>query len=74
MRTTLCGTALTFGVYFWLLQQVPASRLSLISYVTPVLAVLLGALVGDGTTGTAVWLGTALVVAGVALVVRRPRP
>ena len=70
----LCGTALTFGVYFWLLQQVPASRLSLISYVTPVLAVLLGALVGDGTTGTAVWLGTALVVAGVALVVRRPRP
>jgi MYXO-CTERM domain-containing protein len=30
--------------------------------------------VGDGTTGTAVWLGTALVVAGVALVVRRPRP
>ncbi len=70
----LCGTALTFGVYFWLLQQVPASRLSLISYVTPVLAVLLGALVGDGTTGTAVWLGTALVVAGVALVVRRPKP
>lgn len=70
----LCGTALTFGVYFWLLQQVPASRLSLISYVTPVLAVLLGALVGDGTTGAAVWLGTGLVVAGVALVVRRPRP
>lgn len=69
----LFGTALTFGVYFWLLQQVPASRLALISYVTPVLAVLLGALVGDGTTGPAVWLGTSLVVAGVALVVRRPK-
>jgi drug/metabolite transporter (DMT)-like permease len=68
----LIGTALTFGVYFWLLQRVPASRLALISYVTPVLAVVLGVVVGDGDSTVSLWLGTALVTAGVALVVRRP--
>jgi drug/metabolite transporter (DMT)-like permease len=67
----LFGTALTFGVYFWLLQRVPASQLSLVSYVTPVLAVLLAALVGDGSTGPLLWLGTTLVVLGVALVVQK---
>lgn len=70
---SLCGTALTFGVYFWLLQRVPASRLALISYVTPVLAVLLGIAVGDGTFGWPLGAGTALVVAGVALVVQQGR-
>lgn len=69
----VAGTAVTFGLYFWLLQRTPASRLSLVSYVTPVLAVLLGALVGDGATTWAVWSGTLLVVSGVALVVRRPK-
>jgi len=68
------GTALTFGTYFWLLQRVPASRLALISYVTPVLAVSLGALVGDGTFGLPLAIGTALVVAGIALVVQRGKP
>jgi drug/metabolite transporter (DMT)-like permease len=69
----LCGTALTFGVYFWLLQRVPATRLSLISYVTPVLAMLLGVAVGDGHADSALWLGTAAVIAGVALVVQQGR-
>lgn len=68
------GTAFTFGTYFWLLQRVPASRLALISYVTPVLAVLLGALVGDGVFGLPLAIGTLLVVLGIALVVRRPQP
>jgi drug/metabolite transporter (DMT)-like permease len=69
----LFGTALTFGVYFWLLRTVAASRLALITYVTPVLAMLIAALVGDGAMDAAAWLGTLLVTAGIALVVRRPR-
>jgi drug/metabolite transporter (DMT)-like permease len=70
----LFGTALAFGVYFRLLRTAPASMLSLITYVTPVLAMLLAALVGDGTMDGAAWLGTLLVTAGIVLVVRRPRP
>jgi len=69
----LFGTALTFGVYFWLLRTVAASRLALITYVTPVVAMLLGAAVGDGTMDGAAWLGALLVTAGIVLVVRRPR-
>ena len=67
------GTTTSFGVYFWLLRRAPASHLSLISYVTPVLAMLLGAAVGDGAMDGAAWFGTVLVTGGVALVVRRPR-
>ncbi len=68
----LLGTALAFGVYFWLLRTTPASRLALITYVTPVLAMLLGAAVGDGAMDAMAWLGTGLVVAGVGLVVTGP--
>lgn len=67
----LFGTALTFGVYFWLLQRVPASRLALVSYVTPVLAMLLGVAVGDGSSDVWLWVGTAFVVGGVVLIVRK---
>ncbi|HZN37165.1 MAG TPA: EamA family transporter [Planctomycetota bacterium] len=70
----LFGTALTFGIYFWLLRRAPASMLSLISYVTPVLAMLIAAAVGDGETNAGLWLGTGLVVTGVALVVARAKP
>lgn len=69
------GTALTFGIYFWLLRTTPASRLALITYVTPILAMLLAAAVGDGTMGASAWAGAGLVAGGIALVVtgkRRP--
>lgn len=67
----LFGTTLTFGVYFWLLRTAPASMMAMISYVTPILAMLLGALTGDGTLGPLDWIGTALVTGGIALVVVR---
>lgn len=67
------GTAVTFGAYFWLLRTAPASQLALISYATPVLAMLLAAAVGDGKPDALAWFGTALVVAGIAVVVHRGR-
>jgi drug/metabolite transporter (DMT)-like permease len=67
----LLGTAMTFGVYFWLLRTAPASMLSLINYVIPVMAMVFAAVVGDGQHGLAAWSGAGLVVLGVALVVRR---
>ncbi len=67
----LVGTATSFGIYFWLMRTAPASLLSLITYVCPALAMLLAAAVGDGETTAGTWLGTALVAAGIALVVAR---
>ncbi|MCB9885403.1 MAG: EamA family transporter [Planctomycetes bacterium] len=69
----LFGTALTFGIYFWLLRTTPASRLALITYVTPVLAMALGAAVGDGDMDKNAWAGTAAVVFGIGLVVSKGR-
>jgi len=67
----LFGTAMTFGIYFWLLRTMPASRLSLISYVTPVIAMVLGAAAGDGSMDANAWAGTGLVVLGIVLAVAR---
>jgi drug/metabolite transporter (DMT)-like permease len=64
------GTALTFGLYFWLLRWSQASRLSLIAYVSPCMALAFGWLVGDGTLDGTTLAGTALIAAGIALVVR----
>ncbi|MFK7740146.1 MAG: DMT family transporter [Planctomycetota bacterium] len=69
----IIGTAMTFAIYMWLLRTAPASMLSLINYITPVLAMLLGAAVGDGALDAFAWLGAALVTAGIALVVTKNR-
>jgi drug/metabolite transporter (DMT)-like permease len=72
---SLAGTVLTFGVYLWLLRTVPAYRMSLTSYATPVIALFVGAVLGGEPLGPSTLLGTALVLAGVGLtLVRAPRP
>lgn len=69
----LVGTTLAFGLYFHLLRTTAASSLSLITYVTPVLAMLLAAIVGDGALTPLALTGTTLVAAGLFLVVGRRR-
>lgn len=64
------GTVLTFTLYFWLLRYARATKLSVISFVTPVVALTLGwAFADEPVTATTV-AGAVLVVVGVALVVR----
>lgn len=65
---SLVGSVLAFGLCFWLLRHAPAYELGLISYVRPVVALLLGATVGDERLGGERVLGTAFVLGGVALV------
>ena len=67
----LVASVLTFGVYFWLLRYVPAYRVSLISFVSPVFALLLGAAIGGEPLGARTLIGTALVLGGVGLAVQR---
>lgn len=68
------GTVFTFGVYLWLLRHLPAFFLSLTSYVVPVIALLLGVLLGDEPFTLTTLAGALLVLAGVALTLRRRRP
>ena len=67
----LLGSVVTFGAYLWLLRTVPAYRLSLVSYVTPVFALLLGRTLRAEPFGRATLAGTALVLLGVAFTLRR---
>lgn len=67
----LFGSALAFVVYFWLLERLPATRLSLITYAVPVVAVTIGVLLLDEPMTARLAAGAALVLAGVALATAR---
>lgn len=66
------GTALTFTLYFYLLDRMPAARLALIAYVTPAVAVTLGAVFFAEPFTLRIFLGAATILVGVALATRRP--
>jgi drug/metabolite transporter (DMT)-like permease len=71
----LLGSALAFVVYFWLLDRLPATRLSLITYAVPVVAVAVGTVAFGEPLTARIAAGAALVVAGTALAGRaRPAP
>jgi len=65
------GSAVTFSLYFWLLTHVEATKMSLIAYTAPVVAVSVGALVFDEPLTWRILCGSALVIGGVALAVHR---
>jgi len=69
----LFGTVATFGLFFWLLRTTDANRLSLIAYVTPAVALTLGAVVRGEALHTTTLAGSALILAGIVLVVRGRR-
>jgi drug/metabolite transporter (DMT)-like permease len=63
----ICGSAVTFTTYYWLLRHVPAARLSLVAYATPVVAVVVGVVFLHEPLTPRLVAGAALVVGGVAL-------
>lgn len=69
----IVGTVFTFGVYFWLMRYAPAYRLSLVAYVTPLLALGLGASLGDEPVGLHTLAGATLILSGVGLAARPRR-
>jgi len=67
------GSAVTFTVYYWTLSHAPATRVAMIAYTIPIVAVAVGALAfGERITGK-VLAGGILVLAGVAIVSRARR-
>lgn len=63
----LLGSTLGFPLYFFLLKNLNAERVALIALITPVSALLVGALINDEVISIRVWLGTALILGGLAL-------
>ncbi|RRQ22458.1 DMT family transporter [Thiohalobacter thiocyanaticus] len=60
----LMGSVLGFMLYYYALKHLPATRLALIPLITPVLALLLGALFNGETLQPRMLLGVAVVLAG----------
>jgi len=67
------GNGVAFLTYFTLMRVMPVTRLNLLTYITPIVAVLLGVIfAGEHITATSI-LGAAIVFIGIGLVHLRPR-
>ena len=67
----IVGSAVTFTVYYWLLKHVTATRMALIAYLSPVVALVLGSVFLDEPVTVHMVLGSLLVIFGVALTVKK---
>lgn len=61
------GSALGFTLYFYLLKKMEANRVSLITLLTPVLALILGQLLNGENIGPEVLLGSSSIVLGLVM-------
>ena len=64
---TLVGSALAFGIYFWMLQHTEATTVSFVTVISPVIAIFIGAgVLSESLTGLQI-AGSILVLSGVLL-------
>ncbi|MBW3657478.1 MAG: EamA family transporter [Actinobacteria bacterium] len=66
----VAGSLVAFSAYVWLIKNAPAPIVATYAYVNPVIAVGLGALVLDEAVGLRNVVAGAIIVAGVALIIR----
>lgn len=62
------GSLVGFTAYIWLMRNVAPSRVATYAYVNPVVAVLLGWLIGGETPTPRTWLAALVIVGAVALI------
>jgi drug/metabolite transporter (DMT)-like permease len=70
----VAGSLIGFTAYLWLLTQMPATRVASHAYVNPLVAVALGYFVAGEALTPRMLLAAALVVMGVFLLLKVPRP
>lgn len=58
------GSVVGFALYFFVLKRVAATKVALITLITPVSALYLGHLLGGEELSASVWYGTALILFG----------
>jgi drug/metabolite transporter (DMT)-like permease len=61
------GSVLGFALYYYVIKHLEASRVALITLITPVLALLLGNLLNGEEIGLRLWAGTGLILLGLAV-------
>lgn len=61
------GSVLGFFLYFYVLKRIEATRAALITLITPVIALALGAILNGEPLRTEIWVGTAMIVCGLLL-------
>jgi len=61
------GSVLGFIMYFYVLKHIEASRVALVTLLTPVLALLLGQGLNNEIINPAVWLGTFCILVGMSV-------
>ncbi|NTV09516.1 MAG: DMT family transporter [Zoogloea sp.] len=61
------GSVIGFALYYYVIKHLDTSRVSLITLITPVLALLLGKLANGESVGPRLWLGTGLILVGLAV-------
>ena len=60
------GSVLGFILFFYILKHIDVSRVSLITLITPVVALLLGYALNNEVLNSGVWLGTGLIMLGMS--------
>jgi drug/metabolite transporter (DMT)-like permease len=68
----IVGTVLAFWLYYWLLQNMDITKAMLIAFVTPLIAVIVGAAYRGEKLGTQTFLGGLFILASVGLVIFKP--
>lgn len=70
---TIPGTIAAFWLYYWLLKRVESTKAMMISLVTPLLAVIIGAVAIGETLPPQTFAGGMLIIASIGLIVLRRR-
>ncbi|MFZ2268230.1 MAG: DMT family transporter [Azonexus sp.] len=61
------GSVIGFALYYYVIKHLEASKVALITLITPVLALLLGNLLNGENIGLRLWLGTGLILFGLSV-------
>lgn len=70
---TIFGTIAAFWLYYWLLSKIESTKAMMISLVTPLLAVIIGAIVLGEKLPPQTFFGGILILASIGLIVFRKR-
>lgn len=70
---TILGTIAAFWLYYWLLSKIESTKAMMISLVTPLIAVVVGAIFLDERLPPQTFFGGVLIIASIGLIVFRRR-